>query len=69
MNWTKVEDGLPKRGHQVLTYGLFFHVIGYLDVGGAWNAVTVSSDTGKPWLRPAGVVTHWMEPPSLPGIP
>ena len=61
-----VTERLPNRGEWVLAYGPHYsHIVAECDRG-EWRSVYRDSETGEPWLREAGMVTHWMPLPAPP---
>jgi len=64
--WIPVTERLPNRGEWVLAYGPHYsHIVAECDRG-EWRSVYRDSETGEPWLREAGMVTHWMPLPAPP---
>lgn len=64
--WISVSERLPERGQFVLSYSPgYSHVIAECDRG-EWRSAHSDSETGEPWLRDAGTVTHWMPLPEPP---
>jgi hypothetical protein len=65
-DWIPVTERLPNRGEWVLAYGPHYsHIVAECDRG-EWRSVYRDSETGEPWLREAGMVTHWMPLPAPP---
>jgi hypothetical protein len=65
-SWIPVTERLPNRGEWVLAYGPHYsHIVAECDRG-EWRSVYRDSETGEPWLREAGMVTHWMPLPAPP---
>jgi hypothetical protein len=66
--WIPVSERLPDRGEWVLAYGpRYSHIVAECDRG-EWRSVYMDSETGEPWLREAGMVTHWMPLPKPPAV-
>lgn len=64
--WISVEDRLPDKHTEVLTYSEEYDcIIGCLLDSGKWGAIWVDYESGEPWLTDA-IVTHWMPLPELP---
>lgn len=66
MEWISVKDKVPEMNVLVLTYGNYEYVVGFLDEDKKWSAKDSDHETGEPWLRDHGAVTHWMPLPKSP---
>ena len=64
--WVPVDDKKPETGKEVLTYGEYGYEVAFIDEDGKWNAKSTDYETGEPWLRDKGIVTHWMYLPLPP---
>jgi hypothetical protein len=64
--WKDAKIEQPAFGMEVLTFSCYGFVIGSLEEDGRWSAKDTDSETGEPWLRDEGTVTHWVHLPEPP---
>ena len=64
--WINTKDSLPETGKEVLTYSCYGFVVGTYGTDGKWDAKDTDYESGEPWLRDEGTVTHWLPLPEPP---
>lgn len=65
-DWISVKERLPEPDTDVLTYGEYENIVGYLDpIYGTWEAAWKDFESGEPYLTNQNV-THWMLLPCPP---
>lgn len=65
--WIDAREQQPQPNQAVLTYSKDCgYVVGTYGKDGKWDATFTDNESGEPWLRDEGTVTHWMPLPAAP---
>jgi hypothetical protein len=65
--WIPVTERMPTPGEDVLAFTHNYGpVVASTDTAGTWRATHKDYESGEPYLRDAGTVSHWMPLPAPP---